>query len=92
MQFLRALSEGLKVSHGVPCEWTGSTKGCLYIPRMGWAVELLHEGDRASLGKHIGRFTHKDGQYKQWICDGSIKEWLVVDCRTSRSASENTCG
>ena len=84
-EFMRAVSEGLGLRSGVLCEWTATTQGCadFYIPTMRWAVELLREGSQASISQHTARFTSRDGGYREWVDDGTIKEWLVVDCRTS---------
>ena len=83
-EFMRAVSEGLGVRSGVWCEWTATThvRVDFYIPQMRWAVELLREGNQASITQHTARFTSRDGQYRKWVDDGLIKEWLVVDCRT----------
>jgi len=87
---MRAIYSGLGVKGGVVCEWTGTTKGCIdfYIKATGWAVELLREGTPASISEHTSRFTC--GQYQDWVEDGSISDWLVVDCRTS--IPHDTCG
>ena len=92
-EFMRAVSEGLGVRTGVLCEWTWTTPGRVdfYIPKMGWAVELLREGNQASISKHTARFTSIDGQYRKWVDDGSIKEWLVVDCRASIPQNIRRC-
>jgi hypothetical protein len=50
-------------------------------------VELRREGDDVSITEHTGRFTR--GKYQSWVEDGSIKQWLVVDCRTS--IPQDTC-
>lgn len=91
-EFMRAVSEGLGVRSGVWCEWTSTTHGRVdfYIPKMRWAVELLREGSQTSITQHTARFTSRDGQYRKWVDDGTIKEWLVVDCRTS--IPEDNCG
>ncbi len=83
-EFMRAVSEALGIRSGVLCEWTATTHGCVdfCIPKMCWAVELLREGSQASISQHTARFTSRDGQYKKWVDDGTIREWLVVDCRT----------
>ena len=83
-EFMRAVSEGLGIRSGVLCEWTATTHGCVdfYIPTMRWAVELLREGSQASISHHTARFTSRDGRYRKWVDDGTIREWLVVDCRT----------
>ena len=81
---MRAVSKGLGVRSGVLCEWTSTTHRLVdfYIPQMRWAVELLREGKQTSISQHTSaRF--RDGQYSKWVTDGLIKEWLVVDCRTS---------
>jgi hypothetical protein len=87
---MRAIFEELGVTCGVQCEWTGTTKGRLgfYIGDACWAVELLCDGNEANIGEHTNRFTC--GEYQPWVDDGSIREWLVVDCRTS--IPQDSCG
>lgn len=43
-------------------------------------IELPYEGDR--LGEYCQRFVD-NGNYTQWIHDGWLKDWLILDCRTS---------
>jgi len=89
-EFMRAIFQGLEVRGGVQCEWTGTTKRCLnfYIRDARWAVQLLCEGNQVSIGEHMNRFTF--GEHRAWVDNGSIMEWLVVDCRTS--VPHDTCG
>jgi hypothetical protein len=62
---MRVISKELGVTCGVQCEWTGTTLGRVdfYIANARWAVELLREGDKASIVEHTGRFTSTRGQY-----------------------------
>ena len=90
---MRAISEGLGVRTGMLCEWTATTQGRVdfYIPEMCWAVELLREGSKASISQRAARFTSAGGQYRQWVHDGLVKEWIVVDCRTSIPENISAC-
>lgn len=46
-----------------------------------WGIEFLRDGDR--LTEHCNRFLEK-GTYHQWILNGLIKDWLILDYRHSR--------
>ncbi|BDD55450.1 hypothetical protein MAP00_000971 [Monascus purpureus] len=52
----------------------------LQAPRHWMGIELPYEGDR--LGEYCQRFVD-NGNYTQWIHDGWLKDWLILDCRTS---------
>jgi hypothetical protein len=88
-EFMRAFSEGLGIRGAVQCKWTGAPAGRVdfYIQDAGWAVELLREGDEVSITEHTDRFSC--GRYQPWVANGSIRQWLVVDCRTS--VPQDTC-
>jgi hypothetical protein len=45
-----------------------------------WAIELLRDGDR--IGDHMKRFT-TGGVYNSWITTGRIKDYVVLDFRTT---------
>jgi hypothetical protein len=48
-----------------------------------WGVGILRDGDGDRLTEHCNRFLDK-GAYHQWIVDGSMKDWIILDCRHSR--------
>ena len=59
-----------------------------------WGVEFLVDGTMTTLNEHYGRFM-RDGKYHWWILEGSISDWLVIDCRYLRpwgTSSITTCG
>ncbi|KAF5863447.1 hypothetical protein ETB97_010078 [Aspergillus alliaceus] len=43
-------------------------------------ISMLREGNR--LTKHCQRFIN-NGSYTQWIQNGWLQDWLIIDCRTS---------
>ena len=45
-----------------------------------WGIEFLRDGDR--LSEHCNKFV-ENGLYHQWISNGLIKDWLILDCRHS---------
>lgn len=55
----------------------------------GWGVELLRDGDR--LAEHCNRFFDK-GAYHQWIKNGWVKDWIILDCRHSEPRKYNAGG
>lgn len=73
----------LGFSSKVISEWSGGgdCRVDFMVKDPGWGIELLREGDR--LGEHCRRFVG-NGKYTPWICDGSIRDWLIIDCRTSQ--------
>jgi hypothetical protein len=46
-----------------------------------WAIECARDGDR--LNEHISRFQ-EGGQYYDWIQNGDIGQYIVLDFRTSK--------
>lgn len=73
----------LGFSSKVISEWSGGgdCRIDFMVKDPGWGIELLREGDR--LGEHCQRFVG-NGKYTPWIRDGSIRDWLIIDCRTSQ--------
>lgn len=45
-----------------------------------WGIELLREHDR--LAEHCKQFQ-EGGRYHSWIKDGSLEDWIIIDCATS---------
>ena len=65
-------------------EWTGSlTSGRVdfQIKSVKWAIECVREADR--LEQHIARFL-LGGKYHRWISSGEIREYILLDFRTSK--------
>lgn len=84
-EFYRAIRGILGFSTNVTSEWTTNGDEGRIDFRLGavkWGIELVREGDR--LREHCERFT-ANGSYWRWISSGEIKDWLIIDCRTSRS-------
>lgn len=81
-EFYRSLQQVLGFSARIVSEWTGDKDNRIDIriddPR--WGIELLCDGNR--LGEHCDRFVG-NGRYTPWIQNGSLQDWLVIDCRTS---------
>ena len=73
------------LGHGfaISSEWSQLGNGRIDFRIIGpkWGIELLRDGDR--LAEHCNRFLDK-GAYHQWIVDGSMKDWIILDCRHSR--------
>lgn len=63
-------------------KWPGDDRIDFMIKDPGWGIQLLREGDR--LGEHCQRFVGNGKYYTPWIRDGSIRDWLIIDCRTSQ--------
>ncbi len=72
------------LGHGVAMssEWSlyGDGRIDFRIVDPAWGIELLRDGDR--LTEHCNRFLDK-GTYYRWILNGSIKDWIILDCRHS---------
>ena len=85
VEFYRVLNTLLGFSSRVSCEWSGSEKGRidLWFPDVKWGIELLREGDK--LGEHCRRFVG-NGKYTQWIRDGLLEDWIIIDCRIKRTS------
>jgi hypothetical protein len=67
-----------------------SSRTDLYI--MGgknWGIELLREGDE--LKNHMAGFE-PGGAYHPWTQNGSIREYIVLDCRTISRPSKAHAG
>ncbi|CRG90461.1 hypothetical protein PISL3812_07505 [Talaromyces islandicus] len=81
-EFYRSLHTILGYTMDVTSEWSPDGVGRIdfRLGSVGWGIELLREGDR--LHEHCQRFTI-DGSYGKWIQLGHLKDWLVIDCRTS---------
>lgn len=83
-ELYRALNAVLGFSLKVSSEWTGngSESGRIdfRIDDVNWGIELLREGN--NLAEHCQRFV-ADGDYTQWIQSGWLRDWLIIDCRTS---------
>lgn len=81
-EFYRSLQQVLGFSAKVTSKWSGDKDNGIDIiveePR--WSIEIVREGDR--LSEHCGRFVG-NGKYTPWIRNGSLQDWLVIDCRTS---------
>lgn len=84
-EFYRALHTVLGFSTKVTSEWSGDGCGRIdfWLPDVGWGIELLRDGDR--LNEHCQRFA-VGGKYARWIEGGWIKDWVVLDCRTTYPA------
>lgn len=79
----RALHALLGFSAHITSEWSKSgSHGRIdfRIGGVGWGLELVREGQR--LAEHCERFR-QNGRYWNWVQDGSLADWLVIDCRTS---------
>ncbi|KAL1968108.1 hypothetical protein VTN77DRAFT_2238 [Rasamsonia byssochlamydoides] len=87
-EFYRSLHAVLNFSAKVSSEWSGDGSGRIdfRITDVGWGIELLRDGDR--LAEHCERFVGR-GKYTQWIQNGWIKDWLIIDCRTSHPRPYN---
>ena len=81
-EFYRALYEVLGFSSHVHSEWSGDGNGRIdfRITEVEWGFEILRDGDR--LHSHCARFTN-NGMYAGWIRKGWLRDWLIIDCRSS---------
>ena len=84
-EFYRAFTSLLGYGVGISSEWShddskGRVDFRILDPK--WGVELLRNGTKETLKQHYERFL-PNGRYYQWISDGSITDWLVIDCRVS---------
>ncbi|RAH74743.1 uncharacterized protein BO66DRAFT_407533 [Aspergillus aculeatinus CBS 121060] len=63
-------------------EWSRTQDGRVdfYIPEKKWAIEVLR--DHRKIDEHVSRFR-EGGAYYGWIEDGTIQEWIVIDCATT---------
>ncbi|KAB8229541.1 uncharacterized protein BDW43DRAFT_303111 [Aspergillus alliaceus] len=90
-EFYRALHALLGFSSKISSEWSGSKDGRIdfRIADVNWGIEVLREGNR--LTKHCQRFIN-NGSYTQWIQNGWLQDWLIIDCRTSAPVPYNVPG
>ena len=81
-EFYRSLHTVLGYAMDVTSEWSPDGVGRIdfRLGSVGWGIELLREGDR--LHDHCQRFTTR-GAYGEWIRQGLLQDWLIIDCRTS---------
>lgn len=85
-EFYRAAHEVLGYTMNICNEWSSDGIGRINFrfAQVGWGIELLREGDR--LKEHCERFN-PGGTYDNWIQEGSIQDWLIMDCRTTAPTS-----
>jgi hypothetical protein len=65
-------------------EWSGSSlvgRIDFHVRDVKWVVECVRDGDR--IDEHIERFE-KGGRYHRWIRSGEIKDYIILDFRTSK--------
>jgi hypothetical protein len=64
-------------------EWSGDNSGRIdfRLASHEWGFGILREGDR--LAEHCERFA-PGGRYYKFIQDGQIRDWMILNCRTSR--------
>jgi hypothetical protein len=46
-----------------------------------WVIECVRDGDK--IDEHIERFQ-QGGKYHKWITPGEIKDYIILDFRTSK--------
>jgi hypothetical protein len=82
-EFYRCLCDVLGFTSRVRSEWSGDHDGRIdfRITDVDWGIEILRDGDR--LDAHCRRFVN-NGNYTGWIRKGWLKDWLIIDCRTSK--------
>jgi hypothetical protein len=81
-EFYRACHSELGVY--LTSEWSGSSSAGrvnFRIKEMEWVIECVREGDR--IDEHIARFR-PGGNYYKWMTDGEVKEYIILDFRTSK--------
>jgi hypothetical protein len=81
-EFYRACHSELNVY--LTSEWSGSSlvgRIDFYIKDMKWVIECVRDGDK--IDEHIERFQ-QGGKYHKWIISGEIKEYIILDFRTSK--------
>ncbi|WEW59574.1 hypothetical protein PRK78_005048 [Emydomyces testavorans] len=86
-EFYRSFWSELGIGIGICSEWGARSDGSIgfFIPKAGWHIQLLREGDR--IPEHCYRFQ-PDGQYHPRIQDGTMKDWLILDCRHSQPSTK----
>ncbi|KAJ5908689.1 hypothetical protein N7495_001371 [Penicillium taxi] len=82
-EFYRAIHHVLGYSADITSEWSPDGLGRIdfRLGSMRWGFELLREGDR--LTEHCQRFV-VNGSYSKWITNDLLRDWLIIDFRTSR--------
>ena len=83
-EFYRACYVLLNKNIYLASEWSGQKVGGsvdFQIKSQKWAVECVRKGDR--LEEHIARFQ-AGGRYYKWITSGEIREYIILDFRTSK--------
>ncbi|KAJ9252589.1 hypothetical protein DTO207G8_4651 [Paecilomyces variotii] len=90
-EFYRCLQEVLGFSPNVSSEWLGDGDGRIdfRLADVAWGIELLRDGDR--LHAYCLRFVN-NGSYTPWIQKGWLRNWLIIDCRTSPPRPYNVPG
>ena len=66
-------------------EWSGSSligRIDFHIKDVKWVIECVRDGDKID-DEHIERFQ-QGGRYYKWIMSGEIKDYIILDFRTSR--------
>lgn len=78
-EFYRSYKALMGSSSAISSGW--ARPGCgridFLILGTGWGVELLRDGGR--LSDHCQRFD-PGGIYYPLICNGLLKDWLILDC------------
>jgi hypothetical protein len=65
-------------------EWSGSSlvgRIDFRIKDVKWVIECVRDGDE--IDEHIKRFQ-QGGRYYNWIVSGEVKEYIILDFRTSK--------
>jgi hypothetical protein len=80
-EFYRACHTALNVH--LTSEWSGNSlvgRVDFRIKDVKWVIECVRDGDK--IDEHIERFQ-QGGRYYNWITSGEIKEYIILDFRTS---------
>jgi len=65
-------------------EWSGSSlvgRIDFHVKDVKWVIECVRDGDK--IDEHIERFQ-QGGRYYKWIMSGEIKDYIILDFRTSK--------
>ena len=65
-------------------EWSGSSlvgRIDFHVKDVKWVIECVRDGDK--IDEHIERFQ-QGGKYHKWIMSGEIKEYIILNFRTSK--------
>jgi hypothetical protein len=83
-EFYHAFKSLLGNGVGISSEWQRGVGGRIDFRILDpkWGVEFLSEGTAKTLEEHYKRFE-PDGQYHWWISNDWIRDWVVIDCRSS---------